>query len=208
MISQTWKKLEDNIIRFDMARYFGPKSSCNTWHCATLADWRFWSTWMQLITGSKCLFRCKSTHHFVHSTAVSFLLRFLLYLYRITYTAKPIVHQWNDVFRPEHKSVNCYLGFDIFDLLSLLCSWRLGGARQTSPRTTRHCRLPGGYWSREVPAQVNGGTDQAQRLTQVRGAAAVGLYPLFSFRFFCSLFYPLTFICQRGRRVAEGSSAI
>jgi len=30
---------------------------------------------------------------------------------------------------------------------------------------------------------MNGGMEQAQRLTQVRGAAAVGLYPFFSFPF-------------------------
>jgi len=30
---------------------------------------------------------------------------------------------------------------------------------------------------------MNGGMEQAQMLTQVRGAAAVGLYLLFSFRF-------------------------
>jgi hypothetical protein len=45
---------------------------------------------------------------------------------------------------------------------------------------------------------MNGGMEQAQRLTQVRGAAAVGLYPFFSFLFFSFLFYLLTFICQRG----------
>jgi hypothetical protein len=31
---------------------------------------------------------------------------------------------------------------------------------------------------------MNGGMEQARRLTQVRGAAAVGLYPFFSFPFF------------------------
>jgi len=45
-----------------------------------------------------------------------------------------------------------------------------------------------------APAQMNGGMERAQRLTQVRGAAATGLY----------LFYLLSFICQRGRRVAGG----
>jgi len=39
---------------------------------------------------------------------------------------------------------------------------------------------------------MNGGMEQAQRLTQVRGAAAVGLYSFFSFVFFSVLF--LTFI--------------
>jgi len=35
--------------------------------------------------------------------------------------------------------------------------------------------------------QMNGGMEQAQRLTQVRGAAAVDLYPFFSFLFFSVL---------------------
>jgi len=46
---------------------------------------------------------------------------------------------------------------------------------------------------------MNGGTEQAQKLTQVRGAAAVRLYLFFSFLFF--LFFSVlscNFICQRG----------
>jgi len=43
---------------------------------------------------------------------------------------------------------------------------------------------------------MNGGMERAQRLTQVRGEAATGLY--------LSIFYLLSFICQRGRRVAGG----
>jgi len=46
---------------------------------------------------------------------------------------------------------------------------------------------------------MNGGMEQARRLTQVRGAAAVGLYPFFSFPFILFfLFYLSTFICLRG----------
>jgi len=49
--------------------------------------------------------------------------------------------------------------------------------------------LPGGYSSQEVPAQMNGGMERAQRLTQVQGKSATGLY--------LSIFYLLSFICQR-----------
>ena len=45
---------------------------------------------------------------------------------------------------------------------------------------------------------MNGGMERVQRLTQVRGAAAVGLYLFFSFLFFSVLVYLLAFICQRG----------
>jgi len=37
------------------------------------------------------------------------------------------------------------------------------------------------------------GMEQAQRLTQVRGAVAVGVYLLFSFLFWCGLVYLLVF---------------
>jgi len=69
--------------------------------------------------------------------------------------------------------------------------------------------LPHSYWSQEVPAQMNDSTDQEQRLTQVRGAMAVGFiclffisFPFLSFLSF--LVYLQTFICQRGWRVAVG----
>ena len=54
---------------------------------------------------------------------------------------------------------------------------------------------------------MNDGMEQAQRLTQVRGAAAVGVYirsflflsfPLLVFSSVLFLFYLSTFICQRG----------
>jgi hypothetical protein len=38
---------------------------------------------------------------------------------------------------------------------------------------------------------MNGGMERAQRLTQVRGAAAVGLYLFFSFLFFSFLFWSI-----------------
>jgi len=65
--------------------------------------------------------------------------------------------------------------------------------------------LPGGYWSRKVPAQKNGRIEQARRLTQMRGVVPVGLYPFFSFPLLVLiLFYLSTFICLRGWRVVGG----
>ena len=44
---------------------------------------------------------------------------------------------------------------------------------------------------------MSDGMEQAQRLTQVRGTAAVGLYPFLSFPFCFGLSFSF-FICQRG----------
>jgi len=46
---------------------------------------------------------------------------------------------------------------------------------------------------------MNGSMERAERPTQVWGAAGTGLY---------LSFYLLSFICQQGRRVAGGTSAI
>jgi hypothetical protein len=65
--------------------------------------------------------------------------------------------------------------------------------------------LPGGFGSQKVHAQMNGGIEQAQRLTQVRGAAAVGLYPFFSFSFSsCPLFLSFNFHCSVAMKGSGG----
>jgi len=49
----------------------------------------------------------------------------------------------------------------------------------------------GSYWSREVPAQMNDGIEEAQRLTQVRGSGSDGgLYPFLLFLLFLSFPFP------------------
>ena len=51
---------------------------------------------------------------------------------------------------------------------------------------------------------MNGGMEQAQRLAQVRGAAAVDLYPFFSFLFFSVL--SLNFHLSAGMKGSGGGA--
>jgi len=66
--------------------------------------------------------------------------------------------------------------------------------------------LPGGYWSREVPAQMNDGMEQAQRLTQARGAAAVGFICVLFFFHFCSFYLSFNFHLSAGMKGSGGGA--